>query len=283
MITDKSIWRVVAAAAVVALVLAGLRFSRVREDGPASPQSPAALQDREIETMLRLLLRDPRIRRAETQRQVETVAHFAKIAASPAPETFYALGLLRYYGENNFSEAEKAFRNAIARDPNWSWAHNGLAILLFDSGKEAEADAAWAEAIRLDPQWSRPYSDRAILYRRAGRVEEAIREIEKALVLDPDGAITHYNYAVLLDVQGQHTAARERYLKVVGLDPGLPAPHYNLACGYAREGDLDKALPYLETAISLNEAFRNEAQTDPDFDKVRTEDAFRQVLEQAMP
>ncbi len=283
MIAYKSIWRVVAAAAVVALVLATLRFSRVREGGPASPQSPEAHQNREIETMLRLLLRDPRVRRPQTQRQVEKVAGFVETGASPAAETYYALGLLRYYGEKNFDEAEKAFRKAIARDPIWSWAQNGLAILLFDTGREDEADAAWAEAMRLDPQWSRPYSDRAILYRRAERMDEAIREVEKALVLDPGGAITHYNYAVLLDVQGQHAAARERYLKVVDLDPDLPAPHYNLACGYAREGDLDQALPHLKTAISLNEAFRDEAQRDPDFDEVRTKDAFRQLLEQTVP
>ena len=278
---NKATWRLAAAAGVVALVLIGFRLFPGGENTVLAPQILAGQQSQEVETMVKLLARDPRVRRSQTQRQVERVARFALTGASVGRASFYAQGLLRYYGERDLGEAEKAFRNAIGQDPNWSWAHNGLAIVLFDAGREEEANSAWVEAMRLDPKWSRPYSDRAILYRRAGRMEEAVAEIQKALVLDPDGAITHYNFGVLLDVQSQHHEARERYLRVLELDPELPAPYYNLACGYGREGNLDRALFYLEKAIALNEAFRNEAKTDLDFDRIRTQDAFAGLLEWA--
>ncbi|NIP88861.1 MAG: tetratricopeptide repeat protein, partial [Gammaproteobacteria bacterium] len=69
--------------------------------------------------------------------------------------------------------------------------------------------------------------------------------VKKALEIEPEHPINHYNYAVILDEQGRHMEARERYEHVLALAPSLAPALYNMSCSYAREGNLDAALPYL--------------------------------------
>lgn len=230
------------------------------------------------QSMLALLENDPRVRRGPTQRIVEAVAQYTTHKEDESAEAYYALGLLAFYGRNDLREAEAALRASIELRERWSWPYNVLAIVLFTKGAEAQANEAWTQAITLAPDWSRPYSDMAILYRRAGRMDEATQALKQALRLDPEGAVTHYNYGVLLDVLGRHEDARKQYLSVIAKDPSLPAAHYNLACSYGREGNVAQAAPYLERAIRMDEAFRQEAAEDRDFDPVRAEAVFLALI-----
>lgn len=272
--SQRIIWTITGGAVALALVLLAVRMTQAVFESAAARRTAAEERDGRIQIMVALLERDPRVRRPPTQRAVEAVARFTENAGHASAEAFYALGLRLYYGERDYMGAEEAFRKAVELQPEWSWSHNLLAILLFDIGREDEAHEAWQQAMRLSPEWSRPHSDMAIMYRKADRMDAAVIEVLEALELNPEGPVTHYNYGVILDVLGNHKEARTRYEKVLELDPSLPAPHYNLACSYAREGDLTKALPYLERAISLDEAFRKDAAKDPDFDPVREEEAF---------
>lgn len=271
--SHRTIWTIAAIAVFIALIAFTLR---------RSPERPASYMDernRLTEEMMTLLKKDPRVRRPATQRTVESVAAYALQPALATAETFYALGLRKYYGEKKFEAAEEAFLKAIEMGPSWSWPHNGLGIVRFFTGREEQGLASFHEALRLDPDWSRPHSDMAILYRDVERMDEAIREVEAALEIEPLHPINHYNYGVILDLLKRHPEARARYETALELSPGLPPALYNLACSYAREGDLKTALPFLLESILLDEAFREEAAFDPDFDPVRKEQAFVSVIE----
>lgn len=265
-------------AAVVAFAL-----RQTLDGGGSSEASEAAKNARDAlaEEMLALLENDPRVRRPATQRIVESVAGYALRPTLASAETFYALGLRKYYGEEDFDGAEAAYLRAIEMDPGWSWPHNGLGIVRFATGREEKGLESFQEALRLEPGWSRPHSDMAILYRLTGRMDEAIREVEAALAIEPLHPINHYNYGVILDLLKRHTEARIRYETALERSPGLPPALYNLACSYAREGNVKTALPFLIESILLDEAFREEARFDPDFDPVRDNPEFISVLEGA--
>ena len=263
----------------LAMLVFTVRVARDSFAKVAQLQAAADERDAAVSDMLELLERDPRVRRVRTRQVVETVARFAGTSAAESAEVQYAQGLWRYYGAYDVAGAEAAFRNAIALRPEWSWAHNGLGIVLFVTGREDEGMAAFEEAMRLAPQWSRPYNDLAILYRRAGKMKGAVREIQRALALDPFGAVTHYNYGVILDVQGHAEEAAVEYRRVIELEPTIPAPYYNLACGFARNGEVVAALEYLSEAVDLEEAFHKEAQRDPDFDPIRDRPEFVRFIE----
>lgn len=275
----RTIWRFTGLVVTLTILVFAVRYSRNAMKQAVSIQRVVEGQEAAERSLLTLLEKDPRVRRAPTQRMVEQVAEYASRSEGESAVAYYALGLLEFYGRNNLPEAETALRKSTKLDDDWSRPLNGLAIVLFTKGDEAQADVAWARALTLAPQWSRPYSDRAILYRRAGRMDDATKAIEHALKLDPEGPVTHYNYGVLLDVLGEHEKARAQYLWVVEKDPSLPAAHYNLACSYGREGNMARAAPYLKSAIRMDDAFRKEATQDPDFDAVRDEAEFLAIVD----
>lgn len=280
--SHRAIWAFTVLCALAAIALASLpntarKVSDARQE-QAVDQSAAELG----RSMVAALDGDPRARRASTQRLVESVAALAEDGHADRPEVQYAIGLLKLYGEADYDAAEIAFRRAIELDPAWAWGHNGLAIVLYASGREEEAEAEWDRALELAPSWVRPHNDRAIQYRRAGKIEDAGDQLRAALALSPMDATTHYNYGVWLDVTGEPSLARREYETALHFDSQMPAALYNLACSYAREGRIEKAAPFLEEAIALNPAFREEAKTDPDFDRVRDKAMFDTLVGDAV-
>lgn len=290
--SHRTIWTITGIIAALALLVLALRLTRDQSEAIEASRFVTDQRDQAIADMMQALRLDPRVRLESTQRHVEAVAAYADEPGLATAEIYYALGLRRFYGNEDYSGAEEAFREAIALRPNWSWPHNALGIVLFTAGHRDRALDAFNRAMELNPEWSRPHSDLAILYRRAGDLEAALEEVRKAVELDPDGLITQYNYGVILDYVGRererrgqpevaerlYDEAKERYEAVLQLVPDLPWPHYNLACGYARNGELAPALDHLRAAIRLEQAFREEAKKDPDFDPIRDTREFQNLV-----
>jgi len=276
--SHRTMWSIAGAALGLALLAFVLREGVSAREENAARTSAVAHRDSLTEEMLALLEEDSRMRRPGTRRMVESVSEYAALGDLATAEAFFALGLRRYYGEDDFEGAEEAYLRASALKPNWSWPHNGLGILWFAGGKEAQGLASFGQALALEPTWSRPYSDMAILYRRSGQIEDAIDAVEAALEIEPLDAVNHFNYGVILDLEGDHLAARARYERALELSPGMPPALYNLACNFAREGEAAMALPYLRDSIDLDEAFRDEAIYDPDFDAVRDNPEFGAIV-----
>lgn len=277
--SHRTVWTIAAVAVFAAVVAFALRQTLGSEGNGEASQAAMNSRDGLAEEMLALLENDPRVRRPATQRIVESVAAYALHPTLASADSFYALGLRKYYGEEDFEGAEAAYLMAIEMNPGWSWPHNGLGIVRFATGREEKGLESFQEALRLEPSWSRPHSDMAILYRLTGRMDEAIREVEAALTIEPSHPINHYNYGVILDLLKRHAEARTRYETAIEQSPGLPPALYNLACSYARDGNIKTALPFLIESILLDEAFREEARFDPDFEPVRNNPEFISVLE----
>lgn len=54
--------------------------------------------------------------------------------------------------------------------------------------------------------------------------------------------------------------------------------HFNLACYLALSGETDRAIDELSLACGLNPECRQFARDEPDFDSLRTDERFRQLL-----
>ena len=273
------IWILAGTAVLIALAAYEFRRTQTSAREFARNEVVHIEQRAQVAAMFALLENDSRVRRARTQRAVEWVALLAQDADDASPEAYYALGLRRFYGDKDADGAEAALGKAIALRPEWSWPHNALGIVLFSQGDEAPAMESFQRAMDIDPQWARPHSDLAILYRRAGRMDDAVREALVALEMEPASPVAHYNYGVILDVLGRADEARKEYETVIGLDRTLPAPYYNIACGHAREERIAEAVKRLAQAVALDEAFREEAEKDPDFDRIRSAPEFARILE----
>ncbi len=261
-----------------AIVVAAGLVLLVRQRSEPPRDNPEGL----IEPMIWALRDDPQMLKEATRRLVWRVAAYAEEGEPTRAEFYFALGLRLCY-QRWYRDAEDAYRKAIALKPEWSWAYNGLGVALFSMERDQEAEAAFRKAIELDPKWSRPHNDLAILLRFADRFEEAELEAQRALELDPDDLAVHNNYGNLLVTLGRFEEAEHAYRTALHLDPTHPAPYYNLACLASLQRRADEVFSWLSKAIRLDPAMRDEALRDADFEPVRPDWRFWEIVGRRAP
>ena len=77
---------------------------------------------------------------------------------------------------------------------------------------------------------------------------------------------------------GDYAAAADRGREVVAAHPQYPGPLYNLACCESLAGRTTDAIEHLRQAIALSEKSRSYAKDDADFDPIRDEPAFQELV-----
>ena len=77
---------------------------------------------------------------------------------------------------------------------------------------------------------------------------------------------------------GEYAAVVERGREAVEA-AGYPTPLYNLACCESLSGRTSDAIEHLRQAIELSEQFRAYAKDDSDFDPIREEPGFKELVE----
>lgn len=122
--------------------------------------------------------------RAYLERGRDLAEVLAKAPQADADIWFF-LGTV-YEAERDLSQAEAAYRKAIALDPETIFARNNLAMVMADHGGDlAEAEALVDRAIAARPEEPNFHDTRAYVLMRAGHYDKAEAAIRRALELDP--------------------------------------------------------------------------------------------------
>ena len=82
----------------------------------------------------------------------------------------------------------------------------------------------------------------------------------------------------LLYAEGDYDAAIERGRELIEANPQYAVPLYNLACCESLAGRTADAIEHLRLAAEKSERVRAYAKEDPDFDPVRNEPAFKELV-----
>lgn len=77
---------------------------------------------------------------------------------------------------------------------------------------------------------------------------------------------------------GEHAEALERAHALLEANPQYPLLYYNVACLESLTGRTAEAIDHLRQAIELWEQFRTYAKGDSDFDAIRGEPAFEELV-----
>jgi len=77
---------------------------------------------------------------------------------------------------------------------------------------------------------------------------------------------------------GEYAAAADRAREVAAANPGYAGLLYNLACAESLAGRTTDALEHLREAVERSERFRAFARDDSDFDPVRAEPGFQELV-----
>ncbi|MEE4383107.1 MAG: winged helix-turn-helix domain-containing protein [Pseudomonadales bacterium] len=134
-----------------------------------------------------------------------------------------------------------------------------------DRGYQAEtleaAVAAFTEALERAPDFVPALTGRAVAHirlfsnyhdRSDARVAAARQDVDRALALDPADPETHYAHGYLLAQLGDGEGARRELARALELQPSHVDALVGLARAWSAEGDEERAVAYLESAVRLD-------------------------------
>lgn len=160
--------------------------------------------------------------------------------------------------ERRWDEAERAFREAVRRDPRNATAHQWYATMLVPLGRVDEALAHLARASELDPLSLQINNMRGMVLHYAGRTDEALRHYQRFVNDEPDTLWVRQN-PWLLSNMSRVLAARGRYAEAFrAIERALPAAprHPRLLCDlatiHAAMGQPTRALRAFAAADTTN-------------------------------
>jgi len=172
-----------------------------------------------------------------------------------------------------------------------------LAVDFFNQGNDLwnaddieGASRKWIAATVLNPKNAPAHCNLGAALGRKGDIDGAIASFSKTIELDPNAALAHYNLGNALYKKGDVDGAIAAWHNVIDIDPQYAA-HYNLGVALGKKGDIDESIASFSKAIELdpndaaahyNLAFylslRGYAKTNPAFDKIRNDPAFRRLV-----
>lgn len=155
--------------------------------------------------------------------------------------------------ENKLEEAEKAFKSALALDPDLLGARVGLAACRYTRADLPDAKREIVSVLEEDPRNAQALGLRGLIYWREGDLVRAADVLQKAVKQDAtDSQLQNYLGIVLFESKKRSTAL-EALSRAVELDPANGEAQFNLAVVQASGSnpDLASARQHYETALAL--------------------------------
>jgi Tfp pilus assembly protein PilF len=127
-----------------------------------------------------------------------------------------------------YSDAERLYRDTLARNPSSALAHTNLGALLILSGQFKAAAVELESAVRLTPDSSKAHDNLGLAWYRLGRVDAAVREYREALRLAPDFFEAHNNLGAALARSGRVGEAIDEFKEALRINPDYENARKNL-------------------------------------------------------
>jgi serine/threonine-protein kinase len=227
-------------------------------------------------------------------------------------EAHTSLAHLTWLHEWNWRDGESGFRRAIELDPNYPTAHQWYATYLSSMERHEEAIAEITRAQELDPLSITIGLDVARTFYFARQYDRAIEQCIRAFEMDPSFYRIGDWMEMAYERKGFYDKALEAHLKALaarGARPETmatlkgayaasgwkgfwrkrlelmeeeagkrPLPAYALARIYARLGDNDQALGWLQKAYDKHSDYLVLLKVDPLFDPLRPDPRFSKLM-----
>lgn len=130
------------------------------------------------------------------------------------------------------------------------------------------------EALLAGHAEDRDVAERAQLYLGLCR-----RALDKKPAFKPKGFDELLQYGVYLHNRGEHADALKAFGQAVELQPKNEHALYCVSVAAAQAGDVARALKALREAILANPASRAQARADSDFEPIRENEEFLEILD----
>ncbi len=232
-------------------------------------------------------------------------------------EAHAALGAEKADFEYDWQGAEREFKRALELNPNYADAHYRYAwTYLTPLGKSEQAISEMKKALELDPFSRMDNTVFGLTYFYARKYDQAEEQFKKAIELNPDFFVTYYHFAWLYCQMGQYqnaiseltkgrllsgddhvvkTAVSEDFaLRKILAAEGTAGFWNQLLTSnekvqrnigefdtpqvYARLGDKEKALEWLERNYEERVTLGTLLNVDPAFDSLHSDQRFEDLV-----
>lgn len=158
-----------------------------------------------------------------------------------------SLGYVRRFFDWDWPAAEVAFRESVRLNPSYATGHRWYGQFLSGMGRYDPAIEQVLHALALDPLSIIIHTAVGDVYFFARRYEEAIVYYRKAIALDPNFLAGQSDLARALEFSGDIEGAIAAYEKAMSLSAGGNVdPSTGLATAYALAGRRDEAMKVLD-------------------------------------
>lgn len=121
------------------------------------------------------------------------------------------------------------------------------------------------------------YNIRGIARGYNGDFEGGMKDIDRALEIEPDYGYALFNKALNYELHHKLDDALIWYDKALDVEEYVWS-YYGIASIYGRRGDVDNVVKYLEKAIDIDDAVKEHARGESDFDPVRGNPKFEEII-----
>jgi tetratricopeptide (TPR) repeat protein len=181
----------------------------------------------------------------------------------------------------DYEEAIASYDKALEIKPDSHKTWLNRSNTLFILKRYEEAITSYDKALEIKPDFIQVWDTRGLALSALGRYEEAISSLDQALKYRPDDYKAWENRGIALIRLGRYEQALVSYNKVIEIKPNNKYAVYKKAACYSLQGDIQNAVETLQQAVLLDSEYREMAKTDSDFDLIRQDDRFQELLNPA--
>jgi len=163
-----------------------------------------------------------------------------------------------YLSQGKTHEAIKEFKSVVQNDSTSVTARNNLGNAYLQAKQYTDAEKEFKAAARMDP--INPLADYTlgILYTQTERFAEAEAQFNKVAKVSPRDGNVPYSLGVLFNKMERPEEAVKQLEKALTLKKDFPAANYELGAAYIKIGETDKAAEQL----SILDSKRSSLATD---------------------
>jgi tetratricopeptide (TPR) repeat protein/SAM-dependent methyltransferase len=176
-------------------------------------------------------------------------------AAGPSEVAAVFAQAVRHHQAGELRDAERLYRDILARDPNHTKSLNFLGLIAHQLGRNDAALELIGKAIALDARMAEAHYNLALVLQAVGRNADMLAHYERAVEIRPDFAAAIMNLGNAYKEQGRPADAIACYERVLALQPGSAFAHYNIANVFAQQGQLEQAVAHYGRALAIEPGF----------------------------
>ena len=196
----------------------------------------------------------------------------------------------------NYATASFYYLKAVRNDPKNAGLLNKLAVAEFKEGNRGGARKHLGQAVKYDPRNVVAFNNLGAIDLVDRKYKAALKSLKQALALDETNAVAHLNIAEAWVGLGEMDRAMTEYTRALELDADIltsgrggvvaqvSTPEqrarisYLIAKSYAKRGNLDGALEYLQRAKDGRYADLAKVYADAEFAPLWGDPRLRKIV-----